>query len=75
MTYHDTGPGEHLAETRCRVQGQRALEVVLGVEASVVVDARVDLCGSLERGSRCLNEGGRGRGRLRSRVKLESRHV
>lgn len=52
-TYHNAGAGEHLAETSSGVVRERALEVVLGVEARVVVDitaGRVDADGG--RGSR-----------------------
>ena len=41
-TYHDTGPGEHLAQTSSGVQREWTLEVVLWVEAGVVVDTRLD---------------------------------
>ena len=38
LTYHNTGASEHLAETSSGVVREGALEVVLGVEARVVVN-------------------------------------
>ena len=70
-TYNDAGPGEHLAETRRGIDGERTLKEVLGVEASIVVDTGA--AGGALNGRRKLDDGGgRDRG-LRSK-EVESRH-
>jgi hypothetical protein len=56
-TYDDAWAGKHLAEAGGSIGGKRAFEVVLRVEAGVVVDTR------LRGGRGCrLNDVGNGRG-------------
>ena len=80
-THDNTGPGEHLAQAGSGVDGEGALEVVLGVEASVVVGTGLGsraVC--LRRsgsglGSRHLDHGGGLGGGLRRSKQFEARHV
>ena len=70
-TYDNAWPREHLAKPSRRIDRQRTLKEVLGVEAGVVVDTGA--AGGALNGRRKLDDGGgRDRG-LRSK-EVESRH-
>ena len=62
-TYHNAGAGEHLAETSSGVVRERALEVVLGVEARVVVNIAAGRI-YVDGGRGCRDNRGVGRGDL-----------
>ena len=76
ITYNDTGSREHLAEARRRVDRERSLEEVLGIQAGIVVHTRTawrGLDGGGKGDGRDLNHCGGGCGGLKTK-EIESGH-